>query len=161
VAGLPFADRERIAIVGFSQGGVVAAMTAGELGDKIAAAVLMCPAAVLRDDAIRGNTMGTRYNPLDPPEVVKMDNKEIGRDFILSAFRLPIYETAQRYHGKACVVHGTGDRTAPYTYGKRFADNWPGCEYHELEGYDHGFKPNPDAATSIAANYLIKTLTEQ
>ena len=29
-----------------------------------------------------------------------------------------------------------------------------------LPGYDHGFNPNPDAATSIAADFLIKSLTE-
>ena len=39
-------------------------MTAGELGDKVIKnVVLMAPAAVLRDDAIRGNTQGAEYNP--------------------------------------------------------------------------------------------------
>lgn len=48
-----------ISLLGHSQGGVVASMTAGELGDKvIKSLVLMAPAAVLRDDALRGNTMG-------------------------------------------------------------------------------------------------------
>ena len=46
-ASLPFVDTKDIAILGISQGGVVAGMTAGELGhNKLAAAVLMCPAAV-------------------------------------------------------------------------------------------------------------------
>ena len=54
-----------LAIVGHSQGGVVAAMTAGELGtDAFRAVALMAPAAVLRDDAIRGSTFGKQYDPL-------------------------------------------------------------------------------------------------
>jgi len=58
VSTLPFIDTKRIAILGASQGGVVASMTAGELGHgKLKAAVLLCPAAVLRDDCIKGNTM--------------------------------------------------------------------------------------------------------
>ena len=62
-----------IAIVGHSQGGVVASMTAGQLGtDALRAVVLMAPAAVLRDDAIRGSTMGKMYDPLDPPEYVEL-----------------------------------------------------------------------------------------
>ena len=63
----------KVALVGHSQGGVVAAMTAGELaeaGESVAAVALMAPAAVLRDDAIRGSTFGKQYNPLDPPEYV-------------------------------------------------------------------------------------------
>ena len=48
-----------ISILGHSQGGVVAAMTAGQLGSSVLkSAVLMAPAAVLRDDALRGSTMG-------------------------------------------------------------------------------------------------------
>lgn len=94
-AGLPFVDRERIAMLGASQGGVVTSMAVGELGStKIKAAVLMCPAAVLRDDCIKGLLMGKRYDPLDPPEVVQVGDKCIGREFIKTTFRLPIYETA-------------------------------------------------------------------
>lgn len=160
VSTLPFVDTDKIAILGASQGGVVTSMTAGELGHKkLAATVLLCPAAVLRDDCIKGNTMGKRYNPLDPPEELDLGNgKIIGREFIKTAFTLPIYEKAERYHGKACIIHGTGDRTAPYTYGLRYHDIWPGSEYHQLDGYDHGFNPNPQDAVDIAIDYLIRTL---
>ena len=57
-----------ISIAGHSQGGVVASMVAGELGaKKIKALVLMAPAAVLRDDSIRGNLFGVKYDSLNPP----------------------------------------------------------------------------------------------
>lgn len=160
-AGLPFVDHERIAMLGASQGGVVTSMSVGELGSKkIKAAVLMCPAAVLRDDCIKGQLMGKHYNPLDPPEVVQVGNKCIGREFIKTTFRLPIYETAERFHGRACIIHGTGDRTAPYTYGIQYHNIWPGSEYHELEGYDHGFNPDPQRAVSIAIDFLKRTLLD-
>ena len=66
-----------IAIGGHSQGGVVAAMTAGQLSEELGepafkAVALMAPAAVLRDDAIRGNTMGKQYDPFDPGEYVEL-----------------------------------------------------------------------------------------
>ena len=55
---------ENISLLGHSQGGVVVSMTAGELGENIIKnVVLMAPAAVLRDDAIRGNTQGAQYDP--------------------------------------------------------------------------------------------------
>ena len=79
-ASLPLVAPDRIAILGASQGGVVANMTAGKFGHKkLFATVLMCPAAVLRDDCIKGNTMGKRFNPLDPPLQLDLGNAPIGR----------------------------------------------------------------------------------
>ena len=149
-----------VAIVGHSQGGVVASMTAGKLeqGD-IKAVALMAPAAVLRDDAIRGSTMGATYDPLDPPEFVNLfGSLKLGRNYITTAFSLPIYETAKAYQGPALIVHGTADRVVPYTYGERYHDIWPKSEIVILDAFDHGFSPNIYRATDIVSKFLIKTL---
>ena len=150
----------KIALVGHSQGGVVASMTAGELGSDISAVVLMAPAAVLRDDAIRGSTFGKQYNPLDPPEYVQLwgPNQRLGRNYIKTAFSLPIYETAANYHGPALIIHGNGDRIVPYTYGLRFHQQWKGSEYVLQEYFDHGFSQNIYRTTDIVSNFLLRTL---
>jgi alpha/beta superfamily hydrolase len=148
-----------VGMAGHSQGGVVVSMAAGDLGIKISAVVLMAPAAVLRDDAIRGNTFGVQYNPIDPPEYVQLPrNLKLGRDYIKSAFSLPIYETAAKYHGPASIIHGTGDRTVPYTYGERYHDIWPGSELHILERLDHGFSSEGVKVSNLAAQYFIRFL---
>ena len=157
----PWADTTRIALAGHSQGGVVASMTAGELGArKVAAVVLLAPAAVLRDDAIRGNTMGSVYNPLDPPATIALmgGRLKLGADYVRTAFRLPIYETAGRYQGPACIIHGTGDRVVPYTYGERYHELWKGSEYDELPGFDHGFSQDVYRVAELTALFLSKTL---
>ena len=153
-------DVDGIALVGHSQGGVVAGMTAGELGsDAIRCVALMAPAAVLRDDAIRGNTMGALYNPLDPPAYVELyGGKKLGRDYIKTAFSLPIYETSAAYKGPALIVHGTGDRVVPYTYGERYHGIWPGSELVILDGFDHGFSQNLYRADEVVSQYLIRQL---
>ena len=149
----------QVALVGHSQGGVVAAMTAGELKDDIAALVLMAPAAVLRDDAIRGNTMGKLYNPLDPPEYVELwGGQKLGRKYIKTAFSLPIYETAARYQGPAFVIHGNADRVVPYTYGLRFHQLWPASEYVLQDYFDHGFTQNIYRTTDLVSAFLLRTL---
>jgi pimeloyl-ACP methyl ester carboxylesterase len=149
-----------LAIVGHSQGGVVAAMTAGKLAEDIAAVALMAPAGVLRDDAIRGSTFGKTYNPLDPPEYVQLwgPNQRLGRNYIKTAFTLPIYETAARYQGPALIVHGNGDRVVPYTYGERFHQQWKGSEFVMQEYFDHGFSQNIYRTTDIVSDFLIRTL---
>lgn len=156
---LQYVDTTKIGIAGHSQGGVVTGMAAGDLSQRISAVVLLAPAAVLRDDAIRGNTMGTIYNPLDPPEYVLMpDGRKLGREFIRTAFSLPIYETSAKYHGPACIIHGTGDRIAPYSYSERYHAIWPGSELHIINGADHGFTGHANEVVDIASKYLIRFL---
>lgn len=153
-----------LAIVGHSQGGVVSAMTAGQLSEELGepafkAVGLMAPAAVLRDDAIKGNTMGKMYDPFDPGEYIELfGGLKLGGNYIKTAFTLPIYETAAKYQGPAIIVHGNGDRVVPYTYGERFHHIWPKSEYYMMEYYDHGFSQNVYRATDLVAQFLLQTL---
>lgn len=158
VKSLPFAGD--IALTGHSQGGVVASMTAGDLGSaNVKCVVLLAPAAVLRDDAIRGNTMGARYNPLDPPEFIPLfGDKKLGGEYIRTAFSLPIYETARKYTGPACIIHGTGDQVVPYTYGERYHEIWPDSELHILPAADHGFSKDMQKTVDLMVEFLIRTL---
>ena len=153
-----------IAIGGHSQGGVVAAMTAGQLSEELGepafkAVALMAPAAVLRDDAIRGNTMGKQYDPFDPGEYVELwGGLKLGGEYIRTSFSLPIYETAAKYQGPALIIHGNGDRVVPYTYGERFHQIWPKSELVIQEYFDHGFSQNVYRTTDIVSDYLTKQL---
>lgn len=152
-----------IGIAGHSQGGVVTAMLAGQLGKKAfkGGVVLLAPAGVIRDDAIRGQTggqEGSLDDPQNPPEYVEVWGHRLGRDYITTAFWLPIYETAAGYKGPACIVHGTSDRTVPYTYGLRFHQLWKKSEWHLLDHYDHGFGPHPEEAVKLAVAFFTKTL---
>ena len=158
VSSLPWV--RSVSIVGHSQGGVVASMTAGELGtDHVTSLVLLAPAAVLREDAIRGNTQGATYNPLDPPEYVELrGGLRLGRDYIKTAFSLPIYETAAHYQGPACMIHGTGDTIVPYTYSLRYDEKYQHSELHLLEGYDHGFSQNTIHAATLAVDFIVRQL---
>ena len=152
----------KVGLIGHSQGGVVAAMAAGRLTQrKVSSVVLLAPAAVLRDDAIRGNTMGATYDPLNPPEYVSIGRLQLGREFIQTAFRLPIYETAAAYRGRAAIFHGTADRIVPYTYGLRFHQLWKGSKWYELEGYDHGLGPDArrvihDVVDEVALHFRMR-----
>ena len=162
VRDLPYVSD--LAIVGHSQGGVVAAMTAGELSEALGepafkAVALMAPAAVLREDAIRGNTMGKNYDPFDAGEYVELwGGLKLGGNYIRTAFTLPIYETAAKYQGPAIIVHGNADRVVPYTYGERFHQIWPKSEYVMQEYFDHGFSQNVYRSTDIVAQFLLKVL---
>ena len=158
VSNLPYV--ESVAITGHSQGGVVAAMTAGDLGaEKIKAVVLLAPAAVLRDDAIRGSTMGATYDPFNLGEYVELfRGLKLGAEYIRTAFSLPIYDTAAKYQGPALIIHGTGDRVVPYTYGERFHQIWNGSELVIIDKADHGFSQQIEQVAGKSAEFLSKVL---
>ena len=152
-----------ISIAGHSQGGVVASMTAGELGaQKIKAVVLMAPAAVLRDDAIRGILFGATYDALNPPEFVEIQtphgNYKVGRNYILTAQTLPIYETAEKFTGNALAIHGTGDVIVPYTYSLSYKKIWRHGEVELLDRADHSFTGEESRAAQIAADWFARQL---
>ena len=158
----------RVGIVGHSMGGVVASMLAGQLSEEagegeaspLSSVVLLAPAATLRDDCVRGTIFGQSFDPLDPPEFLPLfgGRLRLGQDYLKTAFRLPIYETAAHYHGPAAIIHGTADRIAPYTYGLRYHQQWQGSEYYELDGQDHGFTQNIYHAMRLASDFLVRTL---
>ena len=160
VSALPYVSS--VAISGHSQGGVVAAMTAGELGsDKIKAVVLLAPAAVLRDDAIRGSTMGATYDPFNLGEYVELfRGLKLGAEYIRTAFSLPIYETSAQYQGPALIIHGTGDRVVPYTYGERFHQIWPKSKLQIIDRADHGFSKEIEQVATTTAEFLSQTLLQ-
>lgn len=152
-----------ISIAGHSQGGVVASMVAGELGTKkIEAVVLMAPAAVLRDDSIRGNLFGVKYDSLNPPEYVEIftphGSYKVGRNYITTAQTLPIYETAEKFTGPALIIHGTGDVVVPYTYSLSYKKVYKRGEVELLDGADHSFHNEEQRVAKIAADFFARQL---
>ena len=147
-----------IALVGHSQGAIVAAMVAGNHDEDIKAVVLLSPASSVRDDIARGNLFGIDFNPLDPPDSLVLHNGiAIGGRYLKTALRLPIFETSAKYHGNACVIQGNGDRLVPFTCAERFHQLWEKSEYYELEYYDHNFSNCIYRPVEIVADYLSRT----
>ena len=146
-----------IALLGHSQGGVIAGMLAGRLEDsplRPSCLVLLAPAAVLKDDAIAGQCMNAKYNAADPPEYVNVFFHKLGRKFILEAQKLPIYETSAKYSGKVCIIHGGKDKIVPVEYSVRYRDGYSDCEFHLLENEDHFLKSDKAAVIGPVTAFL-------
>lgn len=139
-------------------------MTAGQIGyPQIKALALMDPAAALRDDALRGSTMGAVYDPLNvPAEGIKLPwgGQILGRDYITTALSLPIYETAALYTGPTFIIHGTADRVVPYTYGERFNQVIKGSEINLVDKDDHVFSHTNDETASKVADFFSHSLSK-
>lgn len=155
VKGLEYVDS--VSVAGHSQGGVVTSMLAGELGaEKIHSIALLAPAAVLRDDALRGSFFGVTLDAGNPPESVDIWGHKLGREYILTAQTLQIYPTSEKFTGAVCLIHGTADRIVPYTYSEHYNRIYRNSELHLINGADHGFTGFEGVAAKIAADFLVK-----
>lgn len=149
-----------VSLAGHSQGGVVASMTAGELGTQnVKSLALMAPAAVLREDAIRGNLFGTQYDSLNPPKTIPIfKGLKLGANYVKTARDLPIYETASQYQGPAYMIHGTGDTVVPYTYSLRYQRIYFHGTVNLVPGEDHSFTKDTDGAAKAVATFFHEQL---
>lgn len=157
-----------ISLVGHSQGGVVVSMVSGELGDRtVKAEVLLAAAAVLRDDALRGNTMGAIYNPWDfKGDYIELPHSPeagallLGKNYVETAIHLPIYETAANYDGPTLIVQGTHDQIVPYTYAERYHEKIKGSELKLIPDENHVFSNTSKETSILVADWLKNTLTK-
>lgn len=149
-----------ISAVGHSQGAVVAAMLAGELGaDKIKTLVLMSAAPELKEDTAKGNLFGVTYDPHHLPEYITLSNGlRVGRAFLQTTPHVPIYEVSARYTGPVLVLHSADDQLVPYKYGVEFSQIYSHAHLETVHGFDHNFTQDTPAIDQKVANYLEQQL---
>lgn len=136
----------------------IAALCAGELAGRIAAVVLMAPAAVCKDDALNGRIMGAEFDPVSPPETLKVMMHSLGRNYIMVAQGIDIYGKVSAYGGPVCIIHGEKDSTVPVQYGERFKESCPQAELHILPDEGHLLNGNKEEVCSIVTGFLEKYL---
>ena len=151
---------DSIALVGHSQGGVVAGMIAGELGDEIKAVVQLAPAAVLKDDALQGVLMGRHYDPSNPPETLTVFFHRVGKGYFLAAQSLPIYEQSSLYQGPVLLIHGTKDKIVPHSYSEKYDQVYSNSQLQLYEGENHFLSKCREAIVRQTVDFLAENLTK-
>ena len=151
---------DSIALVGHSQGGVVAGMIAGELGEEVKALVQLAPAAVLKDDALQGVLMGKHYDPSNPPETLTVFFHRVGKGYFLAAQSLPIYEQSSLYQGPVLLIHGTKDKIVPHSYSEKYDHVYSNSQLQLYEGENHFLSKCRKAIVRQTVDFLAENLTK-
>lgn len=158
---LPYVSK--IGLLGHSQGGVVASMTAGILaarGESPSALVLVAPGSVVQDACRNGKFFGAKFNPADPPEYVKCFGiMKLGREYILSTQQLDIYGTAKAYTGPVRLIHGSKDTIVPMSCSEKFVETYTQkAELIVVEGENHMITRKLKTVVSHAVSFLASQL---
>lgn len=131
----PWADTDRIFLMGESQGGCVAALAAPDCAKEIRGLVLLYPALVVEED--------TRKRCPDPeniPDEMQIFRYVVGRRYNEDALRLNIYENIGKYEEAVLIIHGDADEIVPLSYSERAADTYQNAKLVVLPGAGHGFE---------------------
>ena len=119
----------QIGLLGHSQGGVIASMTAGRLaaaGRHVpAGVVLLAPGSVIKQACQGGKFFNARFDPADPPAFIRCwGTMKLGREYLLTTQQLDIYGTAASYHGPVLLLHGTKDSIVPMWCSEQYLETY-------------------------------------
>ncbi len=149
VKSLPECENLPLYLMGGSQGGLVTALTAAEIHEKvkIEAIILEFPAFCIPDDARGGSMVGYRFDPDNIPDLIESGD---GREPMSGALPrevvgMDVYREISRYRGKVMLLHGDRDglvkircsEAAEKAYTAAGCD----CSFVTLHGAGHGFNP--------------------
>ncbi|TSA86692.1 alpha/beta fold hydrolase [Deinococcus detaillensis] len=127
---LPEIDPERVMLLGFSMGGLVAALTAPQVRPhRLALWAPALPELWLK--MLPGGFV--------PPAIMDQGGWPIGREFFLEMPRLNPLKAAGQFGGQARVFHGDADKTCPPEYGVRYAEAL-GCDCIAIPNGTHTFE---------------------
>lgn len=160
---LPFVTK--VGLLGHSQGGVVASMTAGEIAalgntKQPYALVLIAPASVLKNACNQGSMLGATFDPISPPEYIKCFGiMRVSKDYILSTQKLDIYGTAEAYEGPVRILHGSEDKLVPMWCSEDFKDIYgDAAELIVIEGENHRISRKTRAVADLVVDFFTDNL---
>lgn len=162
VKSLPYVSKT--GILGHSQGGVVAAMTAGILaagGDAPDAMVLVASGSVIKDACRNGKFFNAEFDPADPPEYIRcFGAMKLGRDYLVSTQDLDIYGTAADYHGPVLLLHGDRDGIVPMWCSEKFREVYgERSELIVVEGENHTITNRRGEVVALGVGFFREILS--
>lgn len=129
-----FVDKEKILLLGASQGGIVSAIAAARHTEEVKGLILCYPAFLVHD-AVR-----QQFASLDDvPATYRFNWITAGRPYAADMWDYDVYTEIGNYSDKVLLLHGSADSIVPISYAERAADTYGDVDYFVIDGAGHGF----------------------
>ena len=129
-------DPRRIIIIGESQGGLVAALTAAEHPKEISQLILVYPAFCIPDN------WNAQYPQLENvPDTTRLWNVPLGRRFFQEISQLSSIKSIGKYRRPVLIIHGDADPIVPVDYSRQAFQFYKKAKLHVIPNAGHGFRP--------------------
>ncbi len=154
-----FVDSERVALVGLSMGGLVAACTAARDG-RVKVLSLWAAVASMKElwnqrmDAVSKKT-------LDEEGFLDWGGWSVSRSFFEDALQVDPLREIRGFDGATLIVHGTEDAVVPVNHAHQYYSSVREPKYlHLVAGADHTFARNDweNEVLSVTEEWLIRHL---
>lgn len=146
--GWKFVDQSRIVLMGCSQGGLVASITAAANAGKVNALILIYPALNIGYDAVNRHPKEAIHS--EKFNLMGLDISHVYYDRLL---KYNVFEDIKKYKNPVVVIYGNQDPITANDSMDKAAQSFSHCEFNIISEGRHGF---PDKGhLSKAINYTI------
>ncbi|MCR5744156.1 MAG: alpha/beta fold hydrolase, partial [Lachnospiraceae bacterium] len=136
ISSLENVDKDRVYLMGGSQGGLVSALAAEELGSRVKAMILYFPAFCVPD-----NWTDMYASVDDITEVIEFWGMKLGKNFAVTVRDIDISTAIGGYEGSVIIMHGDQDAIVPLSYSQNIIKQYKKARLMLMPGEGHGFSP--------------------
>lgn len=151
---LPYTS-DTLVLGGASQGGLVSSLAAAKPENKVSKLILLYPAFCIPDDARAGQMMFAKFDPSDPPEIIRCGPMKLGKCYPNDVVKMDPFAEIQGYTGPVIILHGTDDKIVNISYAHRAEEAYKQAGAQVtlkiIENGAHGFSKEHD---QIALNAI-------
>ena len=163
VQTLPYVNQ--VGLLGHSQGGVSASMTAGRLASEQkepSGIVLVAPGSVIKEACQGGKFFNARFDPQNPPEYIRCwGMMKLGREYLLTTQQLDIFGTAAAYHGPVLLLHGDKDKIVPLWCSEKYLETYgEHATLYVVPGVNHTITAHRNEVVQYAVDFFRKVFEE-
>ncbi len=142
-------------LCGHSQGGLMVMLAGAAKHDVIRAIIPLSPAAMIPEQARKGSILGTEFDPLHVPDVLKVyEDEELKGNYVRTAQLVFVEPAIDAFDKDVLIVHGDRDESVPVEVGVRAAKRYKKAKLVLIPGDDHCYNYHLDQVTEAIREFM-------
>lgn len=142
-------------LCGHSQGGLTVMLAAAMERDRVKGILPLSPAAMIPEQARRGELLGNAFDPDHFPEATEYkEGYTLGDNYLRVAQTIDVEAAIDRYPGPVLIVHGDADEAVPVEVGKAAAKRYRNCDLVLIPGDTHCYDYHLDQVVDAVKNWM-------